>query len=384
MNLHDEPQLALTRPLRIGIDGEALRHPLTGVGRYVFYIGRALERLLPEAEFFAYARGPEDELALPSARWRARIETSEIWRKLSSMAWVKWRSHAFIRHDRLDAYWAGRALLPALPPSVTTLSTVHDLNCWVAPETMPINDRWAHLRWLREDLHRADHVVANSNGTANRLQSLLGVQPRAVAHPGVDAGFARAPGIDETPLADELRRRGLRRPYLVAVATWEPRKNLARLLQAFVGLKRSGQLAGHQLALVGAHGWGGEALQALLDDAIDHGVISTGYLPDDCMPALYRGAEALVCPSLYEGFGMPVAEALCCGTRVVISDVPELREAAQGQGIVVPPTVEGLSAGIVQAVISPRPAVDSCTAPFSWAEAARRIAPLLAERRTVV
>ena len=383
MNLHDEPQLALTRPLRIGIDGEALRHPLTGVGRYVFHIGRALERLLPEAEFFAYARGPEDELALPSARWRARIETSETWRKLPSMAWVKWRSHAFIRHDRLDAYWGGRTLLPALPPSVTTLSTVHDLNCWVAPETMPFNDRWAHCRWLREDLRRADHVVANSNGTANRLQALMGVQPKAVAHPGVDAGFARARGIDETPLADELRRRGLRRPYLVAVATWEPRKNLACLLQAFVGLKRSGKLAGLQLALVGVHGWGNEALQALLDDAADHAVISTGYLPDDCMPALYRGAEALVCPSLYEGFGMPVAEALCCGTRVVISDVPELHEAAQGQGIAVPPTVEGLSAGIVQALASPRPVPAAHTAAFSWTEAASRIAPLLAAPRVV-
>lgn len=384
MNLHDEPQLALTRPLRIGIDGEALRHPLTGVGRYVFHIGRALERLLPEAEFFAYARGPEDELALPSARWRARIETSEMWRKLSSMAWVKWRSHAFIRHDRLDSYWAGRSLLPTLPSSVTTLSTVHDLNCWVAPETMPFNDRWAHRRWLREDLRRADHVVANSNGTAKRLRALMGVQPKAVAHPGVDAGFARARDIDEAPWCDELRRRGLRQPYLVAVATWEPRKNLACLLQAFVELKRGGQLAGYQLALVGAHGWGGDALQALLDDAAEHGVISTGYLPDDCMPTLYRGAEALVCPSLYEGFGMPVAEALCCGTRVVISDVPELREAARGQGIVVPPTVKGLGAGIVQAVTSPRPALNSHAAAFSWAEAARRIAPLLAERRIVV
>lgn len=368
----------LNRPLRIGIDGEALRLPLTGVGRYVFHIGRALERLLPEAEFFAYARGPEDSLALPSARWRARVETSDTWRKLPSMAWVKWRSHAFIRHDRLDAYWAGRTLLPNLPSSVTTLSTVHDLNCWVVPETMPFKHRWAHRFWFSNDVRRAHHVVANSNGTASRLSELIGVQAKAVAHPGVDSSFARTPDADETLLDDELRRRGLRRPYLVAVATWEPRKNLARLLQAFVALKRNGQLAGHQLALVGAHGWGSDGLQALLDEAADHGVISTGYLPDDCMPALYRGAEALIFPSIYEGFGMPVAEALCCGTRVVISDVPELREAALGEGIVVSPTVEGISAGIAQAVASPRPAPGGHAAAFSWAEAARRIAPLLA------
>jgi len=377
MNLHDEPQLALTRPLRIGVDGEALRHPLTGVGRYVFHVGRALERLLPEAEFFAYARGPEDDLVLPSARWRARIETSEMWRRLSSMAWVKWRSHAFIRHDRLDAYWAGRTLLPLLPARVTTLSTVHDLSRWVLPESMQFEHRWAHRRWFSEDVRRAHHVVANSNGTASRLRDLVGVQAPVVAYPGVDERFARCPGADEAQLADELRRRGLRRPYLVAVATWEPRKNLVRLLHAFMALKRGGQLAGHQLALVGAHGWGTEGLQALLDEAADHGVVGTGYLPDECMPALYRGAEALVFPSIYEGFGMPVAEALCCGTRVVISDVPELREAALGEGIVVPPTVEGIQAGILQAVASPRPTPGGHAEAFSWAEAARRMAPLL-------
>lgn len=375
---------ALNRPLRIGIDGEALRLPLTGVGRYVFHIGRALEQLLPEAEFFAYARGPEHELALPSARWRARVETSDGWRKLPSMAWVKWRSHAFIRHDKLDAYWAGRTLLPSLPSSVTTLSTVHDLNCWVVPETMPFKHRWAHRFWFSGDVRRAHHVVANSNGTAGRLRDLVGVQARAIAHPGVDESFARMPDADEGPIPDELRRRGLRRPYLVAVATWEPRKNLTRLLEAFVALKRSGRLAHHQLALVGAHGWGSDSLQAMLDEAAEHGVISTGYLPDDCMPALYRRAEALVFPSIYEGFGMPVAEALCCGTRVVISDVPELREAALGEGIVVTPTVEGISAGIEQAVASPRPAPGGHAATFSWAEAARRIAPLLANSRVKV
>ena len=381
MNLHDEPQLALTRPLRIGIDGEALRQPLTGVGRYVFHVGRALERLLPEAEFFAYARCPEDELALPSARWRARIETSEMWRRLSSMAWVKWRSHAFIRQDRLDAYWAGRTLLPLLPRHVTTLSTVHDLSRWVLPESMQFEHRWAYRRWLNEDVRRAHHVVANSNGTASRLRELIGVQAPVVAHPGVDEHFAQPPGADESLLADELRRRGVRKPYLVAVATWEPRKNLTRLLEAFVSLKRAGQLVGLQLALVGVHGWGTDERQALLDDAAEHGVVGTGYLPDECMPALYRGAEALVVPSIYEGFGMPVAEALSCGTRVVMSDLPELREAAQGRGIVVPPTVEGLRAGMLEAVASPQPSAPDLAQPFCWTEAARRLAPLLAGGR---
>ena len=369
-----------TRALRIGIDGEALRQPLTGVGRYVFHIGRALETLLPNARFFVYARGPESGLALPSERWQARVEPNPRWRRLPSMAWVKWRSGRLIREDSLDAYWAGRTLLPPLPGSVRSLSTVHDLNCWVVPETMPFKHRWAHRFWFSTDVRRANHVLENSRGTAARLRDLVGVQAEAVAYPGIDAGFARhasGPALpDELP--SELQGRGLRPPYLVAVATWEPRKNLARLLQAFAALKRGGHLPEHQLALVGVSGWGSQQdLQRLLDEGRGHGVVCTGYLPDPLMPALYRHAEALVFPSIYEGFGMPVIEALACGTRVVIADVPELREAARGEGTIVAPTVEGIRDGIVQALSGPRPAACDHAAVFSWAAAAHRMAPLL-------
>ena len=86
-----------------------------------------------------------------------------------------------------------------------------------------------------------------------------------------------------------------------------------------------------------------------------HGLVLAGYVPDELMPFLYAGADALVFPSLYEGFGMPVLEARACGARVVTTDIPELREAGDEYVIYVQPTLEGVKAGILRAIDSPNP-----------------------------
>jgi glycosyltransferase involved in cell wall biosynthesis len=370
------------RPLRIGIDGEALRLPMTGVGRYVFHIGRELEALLPRAQFFVYARGPADTLALPSDRWQLRLECDARWRRLPSVAWVKWRSAAMARQDKLDLYWAGRTLMPTLPDRVKTISTVHDLNCWVVPETMPFKHRWAHRIWFGRDVRAAHHVVANSLGTATRLFDRLGVRADAVACPGVEACFVPATAMaqesEEAGLPAALGQIGLRPPYLLAVATLEPRKNLAQLLQAYTALRREGLLPEFQLALIGAPGWGPPDLVNALEAAKSQGVVCTGYLPDALMPALYRHAHALVFPSLYEGFGMPVIEARACGTRVVVSDVPELREVAGADGTVVAITPQGLRDGILRSLAGPRPNAASVAQAqaYTWGQAARHMARL--------
>ena len=111
-------------------------------------------------------------------------------------------------------------------------------------------------------------------------------------------------------------------PDFLSVATWEPRKNLAALVKAFLDLKRQRALGSHQLVLVGGRGWKDRRLASLVAQAESHGVVPLGYVPDEHLPALYSGATALVFPSLYEGFGMPVLEARACGTRIVGTDIP--------------------------------------------------------------
>lgn len=362
--------------LRVGLDGEALRRPLSGVGQYVHHLCVELERLWPQARFFVYARLDAERLALPSARWVLRREAVPALRRVPSFVWLKTRGAALARADGLDVFWAARTLHPRLP-GVHTVSTVHDLNHRLVPETMQRATRWSHALWFDADVARAQAVAANSRGTAERLRAATGVAAQAVVRPGVSAALgAAARGVAPGQRA-ALAALGVQTPYLLAVGTLEPRKNMGVLLDAFLALRREGLLGGHRLVLVGARGWQNRVLAARIEAARGEGVVLPGYVPDALMPALYGGAEMLVCPSLYEGFGMPVLEARACGTPVVVADVPELREAGGPHAVVVPPHAAGVAAGIRQALQAPRGHEDGVAAAHSWRLAALRMAQVL-------
>src|SRR6266571_2048114 len=182
--------------MRLGIDGEALRLPLSGVGHYVHRLCTELERLWPQAEFFAYARLGAERLALPSPRWQLRQEPHEALRRLPSFLWLKTRGAALCREDHLDVFWAGRTLHPRLPRSVRTVSTVHDLNHLLVPQTMEWPTRASHRLWFGGDLACADIVLANSRGTAQRLRERLGIVADDVVLPGVHEHFRPSAGDD--------------------------------------------------------------------------------------------------------------------------------------------------------------------------------------------
>ena len=364
--------------LRIGIDGDALRAPLSGVGYYIFNLCRELDALLPEALFIAYSRLPAAAVQLPSPRWRLRTEPVVPLRRLPSFIWLKTRCRALCTLDRIDVFWAGRTLHPRLDGGVRTVCTVHDLNYLVVPDTMRFQSRWSDQLWFRGDILSADCVLANSCGTAERIRTMVGAHVSDVVLPGVAAQFHPSQAIPEIKIPEHLSRLGMKRPYLLSVATSEPRKNLDAVLRAYIDLKRSGKLSEHQLVLAGPTGWKNGALKQRLDETREHGLVLAGYLPDDSMPILYAGADALVFPSLYEGFGMPVLEARACGARVVTTDIPELREAGDEHVIYVQPTVDGVKEGILRALGLPKPPPATGR---TWKEAARILARALREGR---
>jgi glycosyltransferase involved in cell wall biosynthesis len=341
--------------LRIGMDGDALRAPLSGVGHYVLNLAKELDALLPEASFVAYSRLPAAAVVLPSPRWQLRSEPVVAFRRLPSFVWLKTRCRAMCSWDRVDVFWAGRTLHPRLNGAVRTVCTVHDLNHLVVPETMQIQNRWSSRLFFRGDILTAHCVLTNSYGTADRIRRMIGAEVSDVVRPGVTPHFLLPPSTGEVEIPEKLSRLGVKRPYLLSVATSEPRKNLDVVLRAYIDLKRGGDLSKHQLVLAGPTGWKNRALKQRLDEARGHGLVLAGYVPDELMPSLYAAADALVFPSLYEGFGMPVLEARTCGARVITTDIPELREAGDEHVIYVQPTLDGVKAGIMRAVGSPQP-----------------------------
>jgi glycosyltransferase involved in cell wall biosynthesis len=364
--------------LLIGIDGDALRAPLSGVGQYVFNLARELNALLPDASLIAYSRSPATEIHLPSSRWQLRSEPLPAFRRLPSFVWLKTRARAMCARDGIDVFWAGRTLHPRLDGGVRTVCSVHDLNYLVVPETMRLQSRWSSRLWFRGDILAADCVLANSNGTAERLRAMIGAKVTGVVWPGVTPQFRPSHSTSEIKIQERLSRLGVKRPYLLSVATPEPRKNLDTVLRAFISLKKEGKLRKHQLVLAGPTGWKNRALTERLGQARKHGVVLPGYVPDELMPILYTQTDALVFPSLYEGFGMPVLEARACGARVVTSDIPELREAGDEYVIYVEPTLEGVKDGILRAIGSPEP---PAAAVRTWKVAAEILARALREGR---
>jgi glycosyltransferase involved in cell wall biosynthesis len=289
--------------MKVAYDVGPLLDPPTGVGRYTRELGRALEARAVELVRYAVAlRGSSDGIA---ARWRvpARVAQS-AWRRLG------WPSlEALV--GAVDLVHATNFVLPSVArtPGVVT---VHDLS-FFRDDTFPGGERLREL--VPWSARRAAAVLVPSRAIAGEVEARLEV-PRErihVTHEGVSPVFFGA-----TPLADAaLARLGISRPYAVAVGTLEPRKNLARLLQAWSDVADS--LRMWTLVLAGPPGWGPQLPPAA-------GVVPIGWVGDATLPGLLAGAEVFCYPSLYEGFGLPPLEAMACDCPVIASRAASMPE----------------------------------------------------------
>jgi glycosyltransferase involved in cell wall biosynthesis len=214
-------------------------------------------------------------------------------------------------------------------PRVPTVLTVHDLAILRFPDAFPPWHRLYGRAGLRSVLRAADAVVAVSEFTKDEVVALADVPAERirVVPNGVDPVFS-SPQRDDVSPSDTLSRGD----YVLAVATLEPRKNLGRVVEA-------AKLAGVELRVVGARGWGGVEVTGWV-----------GELPDTELAELYRGARCVLYPSLYEGFGLPVLEAMACGAPVVTSRGTVMEEVAGGAAVLADPLdAASIAAGIAEA-----------------------------------
>jgi alpha-1,3-rhamnosyl/mannosyltransferase len=197
------------------------------------------------------------------------------------------------------------------------------------PEWHPI-DRVKYLeKYLLKQLSKVDVIITISEFSKKEIVSLTEVNPDKVfvTPLGVDPSFS--PGGD--------RIKGLPDQYILYVGNLEPRKNLPTLLTAFQSLPRHLKER-HSLVIAGAKGWLSNGLRKVLHSfENDNNSILTGYVPQSHLPDLYRGASLFVYPSFYEGFGLPVIEAMACGVPVVASNTTSLPEVVGDGGILVNP-----------------------------------------------
>jgi glycosyltransferase involved in cell wall biosynthesis len=219
---------------------------------------------------------------------------------------------------------------------VALVATIHDLIPWIFPQTVTRTHRWIRCTILPLIIRRADRLIVDSLATA---QDLLERFPESkdkvrVVYLGVDPRFAPAPAEEVATLRSRF---GLPPEYLLYLGTLSPRKNLDRLFEAYAILRQE-QGDVPPLVIAGKPGWLWEPIiQRVRDLRLETGVTFCGFVPDTDLPALLTGAIAFLLPSLYEGFGLPILEAMACGTPVLTSNRSSLPEVGGDAALFVDP-----------------------------------------------
>lgn len=342
--------------MRIAIDYTAAVNQSAGIGRYVRSLVHALAELDSENDYVLLYPAPDPgrSPAFPEqANFRRRqLPVNErmaviLWHRLRLPLPADWLT------GPIDVFHGPDFLLPPVRRA-RSVAMVHDLAFLVHPECAHAGLRAFLERTVPRSLARADCIVANSENTRTDVVRLIGIDPARVfvVPEGVDATFRPA---SQEAVQQVCETFNLSQPYVLAVGTIEPRKNYPRLIQAYGSFR---DRAGLPCALViaGREGW-------LTDETFDSARRSpyrddirfTGPVPDKDLIALYTGAAAFAYPSIYEGFGLPVLEAMACGTPVVCSNTSSLPEFAEGAALLVSPEdPEGIAEALARACTDER------------------------------
>jgi glycosyltransferase involved in cell wall biosynthesis len=322
--------------LRFGLDARLAFFDRGGIGRYIRCLAAALERECAPDDFAAVTDfrdggwGGQSRGVIGSAR-STRLD---------------WLFGLQVAALRLDLLHYPDHVIPRRSPGRSVV-TVHDVSFWRLPESHSPASR-AYYGRCRDSVRRADAVICVSEFTREELLATTEVNPEKIftINQGLEPRFAPA----DARRQDEVRRRyELQRPYLLCLGAIGRRKNLVRLVEAFAD---SPVLEGTDLVLAGAAGNAiKEVREAVERRRAGDRVRLIGAIADEDVPAVISAAAALVMPSLYEGFGLPVLEAMGCGTPVVIADRRPLTDVADGAAITVDPEDRGaIRAGLERRV----------------------------------
>lgn len=217
-----------------------------------------------------------------------------------------------------------------------TVITIHDLAYMKFPESTSDRIYRHHTRWVPYSAQRADHIIADSSQTKQDIVDLLNIAPDKVdvILIAADDHFRPLPEHIYRPLIEKYN---LPERYYLFVGTVEPRKNLLGLVQAYHLLKQNHSIA-EKLVIVGAKGWKFSPIfEWIQQHGLDNDIIFTGFVEDDDLVAIYNGATLFVMPSIYEGFGIPILEAMQCGIPVIGSNVSSIPEVIGTSGMMVAP-----------------------------------------------
>lgn len=320
--------------MRIAIDATAIPAQRVGAGNYIMNLGRSLIQIDQQNTYVIFAQ------ARDAALWGAihpNAQTVSLtWRsRLQRILWEQVLLPSHVRSLGIDLLHSPHYTLPVATPSASVV-TFHDMTFFLYPHMHQQYKRLFFRTMIRVASQRANAIIADSESSRQDILSLLHVKPTKVFTVPLGVSPDYHLFDDHRALENIQRKYELPEHFLLYVGVLEPRKNLTALVRAFKLLLDQGMP--HSLVIVGRKGWMYDQLFRIIKDLDLVGrVVFTGYVPEAELPAFYNAAEVFIYPSVYEGFGLPVLEAMACGTPVVTSRISSMPEIVGEAGILVDP-----------------------------------------------
>ncbi len=334
--------------MRIAVDGSAIPRQMAGAGVYTYQLVRALAETAGAHQLTVFARrGLFDELAAEQPRLQViHIDQSS---RAARLAWEQTRLPSLLRRHEIDLLHSPHHHTP-LATRRPRVVTFHDVTFLVLPERYPAARRLYMATVTRASARVADTIITPSQTVRRDVIDRLGVPDERVVTIPDAAGPQYVPVEDESAL-DRLRQQyQLPGRYILSIGSLEPGKNRGRLIQAYAGLEGAG--VDCPLVVAGLPAWRYEGDYEQAQQLGQGQVRFLGYVPDGDLPALYSAATLLAFPSLYEGFGLPVLEAMSCGTPVVTANVAGTAEIAGDAALLVDPRNVGALAEAMGRLLS--------------------------------
>ena len=344
--------------LHIGINAQLLsfsgNYRNGGISRSIRGLLAGLAKDPGPHEYTVFVNGQDtiDRLGLGSPQITYVAAPWNEARPISRITWEQLTLPSTVRKMGMDVLHSPANVLPEMLPSTCAgVVTLHDLAFLHFPKVLTPAKRIYHRTFTVRSLRRATMIIAVSDSTKQDATQLVGVPAEHIrrVYTCMDERFSRLIS-DEESIAFRVKQ-GLPQGFLLYLGTLEPRKNITILLEAYARLRKNYPIK-EKLVLAGGKGWYYEEIfERVRNLGLESEVIFPGYVSDADQPLWYHAASAFVYPSLYEGFGLPVAEALACGTPVVTSDVSSLPEAGAGLALcVAPDDIQAMAEAMYKAI----------------------------------
>ena len=359
--------------MKIGVDARLLSRPITGLGRYTWEMCRALSNI-KDVTLCLYSPSPINNvvLGLESETIKTHSWNNGLLRQL----WAESYLPLWAKEDEIDVFWGPSHRLPRfLSNRIARVVTIHDLVWKCAKETMHPTTYFLEKIQMPVAVRKADLIVADSYSTRDAVITEFNVESQNISVIPLAAS-----NIQNIPSFDFHKKYDIDGPYFLFVGTLEPRKNLTRLLQAYDSLPLSikGKI---KLVIVGGKGWGKvNLLDTVTQLDLTECVKVLGRVDDMALATLYANAQFLAMPSLYEGFGLPLVEAMSYGTPVLTANNSSMPEVAGNAGLLVDALdVESIADGLQEMItnneLRERLAKNAKlnASRFSWDESAKKL-----------